>query len=190
MAAAAFTVLRPAGASIPKAAAWGCNTSRQQHRVLRLLLSSAAPAPAGRGFSTSAPRRTFSSYLVTPKEVHEALQKSPPSSISTDPRVICLSAAWFMPNDPEGRTGIESYRQTRIPKSRFFLKFHDSKASKQTLFLVFTDLLIRSWVFIRHCHVQLLIAILLFVRPTVHKNMLNVCMLCIKSISCKCQSIV
>ncbi|KAL8285111.1 hypothetical protein RB601_006486 [Gaeumannomyces tritici] len=88
--------------------------------VSRTAAAFSRAASANHGFSTSAPRRTFSSYLVTPGEVHEALQKSPPSSISTDPRVICLSAAWFLPNDPEGRTGIESYRQARIPKSRFF----------------------------------------------------------------------
>ncbi|TLS26343.1 hypothetical protein PpBr36_04567 [Pyricularia pennisetigena] len=78
------------------------------------------PTTASRTFTTTMPRRTFSSYLVTPKEVHEAMQKSPPSPISTHPRVICLNAAWFLPNDPEGRTGIESYRKSRIPKSRFF----------------------------------------------------------------------
>jgi hypothetical protein len=74
-----------------------------------------------------------------------------------------------------------------IPKARFYLKFHDSKASRH-LFLVFTALLIHvSWVLISH---HVLIAILLFVRPIVHKNMLNVCMLCIKSRSCKCPSVV
>lgn len=65
-------------------------------------------------------RRPLSSYLVTPKELHEALKKNPPSPISTDPRIIPLCAAWFMPNDPEGRTGIQVYRQQRIPKARFF----------------------------------------------------------------------
>jgi hypothetical protein len=48
--------------------------------------------------------------------------------------------------------GIASILESKlsIPKSRFFLKFHDSKASKQTLFLGLTDLLIHSWVFTRH----------------------------------------
>ncbi|OAA62406.1 rhodanese-like domain-containing protein [Niveomyces insectorum RCEF 264] len=79
-------------------------------------LSSAAAAVFG-----SAPgRRTFSSYLVAPREMHEALKKNPPSSISTDPRVIPLCAAWFMPNDAEGRTGIQVFRKQRIPKARFF----------------------------------------------------------------------
>uniref|UniRef100_A0A8R7UI75 Macrophage migration inhibitory factor-like protein n=1 Tax=Triticum urartu TaxID=4572 RepID=A0A8R7UI75_TRIUA len=72
--------------------------------------------------------------------------------------------------------GIASILESKlsIPKSRFYLKFHDSKASRY--YLLSTA---HSWVFIRHHHV--LIAILLFVRPILHKNMLNVCMLCIKS---------
>lgn len=65
-------------------------------------------------------RRSFSSYLVTPKELHEALMKNPPSKISTDPRVIPLCASWFMPNDPNSRTGIQVFREKRIPKARFF----------------------------------------------------------------------
>ncbi|KAK7738558.1 hypothetical protein SLS53_006078 [Cytospora paraplurivora] len=69
---------------------------------------------------SSASRRAFSSYLVTPKELNEALKKNAPSPISTDPRVIPLCASWFMPNDPEGRTGIQVFRQQRIPKARFF----------------------------------------------------------------------
>ncbi|KAJ5559240.1 hypothetical protein N7535_009468 [Penicillium sp. DV-2018c] len=63
---------------------------------------------------------SFSSYLVTPKQLSEALKKNPPTKISTSPRVIPLCAAWFMPNDPEGRTGIDSFRKSRIPQARFF----------------------------------------------------------------------
>ena len=62
--------------------------------------------------------RSLSSYLVTPKELHEALKKNPRSSISTDPRVIPLCASWFLPNDE--RTGIQVFREQRIPKARFF----------------------------------------------------------------------
>ena len=65
-------------------------------------------------------RRSFSSYLVSPKELHDALKKNPPSSISTDPRVIPLCSSWFLPNDAEGRTGIEVFRKQRIPNARFF----------------------------------------------------------------------
>lgn len=65
-------------------------------------------------------RRSFSSYLVTPTELNEALKKNPPTKISTDSRVIPLCASWFMPNDPEKRTGIQTFRDLRIPKARFF----------------------------------------------------------------------
>lgn len=74
---------------------------------------------SGRGaFATMASMRSFSSYLVTPKELDEALKKNPPSSISTDPRVIPLCASWFLPNDE--RSGIQVFREQRIPKARFF----------------------------------------------------------------------
>ncbi|KAK5992874.1 3-mercaptopyruvate sulfurtransferase [Cladobotryum mycophilum] len=63
-------------------------------------------------------RRNLSSYLVTPSELHEALKKNPPSPISPEPRIIPLCAAWFMPNDE--RTGIQVFREQRIPKARFF----------------------------------------------------------------------
>ncbi|KAH7179654.1 Rhodanese-like domain-containing protein [Fusarium flagelliforme] len=73
-------------------------------------------------------RRNLSSYLVSPQELHEALKKNPPSSISTDPRVIPLCASWFLPND--GRSGIETFREQRIPKARFFdLDKHIDKRS-------------------------------------------------------------
>jgi len=62
----------------------------------------------------------LSSYVVTPKELDAALKKNAPSRISTDPRVIPICAAWFMPNDPEGRTGIETFKKKRIPTARFF----------------------------------------------------------------------
>lgn len=69
-------------------------------------------------FAKMASHRNFSSYLVSPKELHEALKKNPPSSINTDPRVIPLCASWFLPNDT--RSGIETFREQRIPKARFF----------------------------------------------------------------------
>lgn len=65
-------------------------------------------------------RRFFSSYLVTPKQLHEALKKNPPISnkINTLPRTIPLCAAWFLPND--GRNGLDTFRAKRIPNARFF----------------------------------------------------------------------
>jgi thiosulfate/3-mercaptopyruvate sulfurtransferase len=67
---------------------------------------------------TMDPRRSFSSYFVTPKELHEALKKNAPSKISTLPRTIPLCASWFLPNDE--RTGLDTFRAKRIPNARFF----------------------------------------------------------------------
>ena len=74
---------------------------------------------------------SFSSYIVTPKELSEALRKKGvPTKISTAPRVIPLCAAWFLPNDPQSRTGKEVFKKKRIPSARFFdldeIKDHDS----------------------------------------------------------------
>ncbi|KXX74289.1 Thiosulfate sulfurtransferase TUM1 [Madurella mycetomatis] len=92
---------------------------------LRVTISQCSARQMSRGSAsfTSAnagARRSFSSYLVTPKELAEALKKSPPSPISSEPRVIPLCASWFLPNDPQGRTGIDVFREKRIPKARFF----------------------------------------------------------------------
>ena len=81
--------------------------------------------------TTQLPRcMAFSTYVVAPAELNAALEKNSPSKLSSDPRTIAISAAWFMPNDPEGRTGLESYTKKRIPSSRFFdldeIKDHDS----------------------------------------------------------------
>jgi thiosulfate/3-mercaptopyruvate sulfurtransferase len=96
------TILLGARAALPRWSAKQFQPSSQQH-MQRLNRSS---------------KRSLSSYLVTPKELHEALRKNPPSPISTDPRVIPLCAAWFLPND--GRSGIQVFRERRIPKARFF----------------------------------------------------------------------
>lgn len=79
-----------------------------------------ATRPAFTTMAQTTPSRQFSSYLVTPKELHEALRKNPATKISTSPRVVPLCAAWFMPNDPEGRKGIDAYRKHRIPQARYF----------------------------------------------------------------------
>ncbi|EXJ79223.1 hypothetical protein A1O3_08724 [Capronia epimyces CBS 606.96] len=70
--------------------------------------------------TTLLPRQSFSSYLVTPKELNDALGKNSPTAISTAPRVIPICAAWFMPNDPEKRTGLEVFKKKRIPTARYF----------------------------------------------------------------------
>ncbi|KAI4130397.1 MAG: hypothetical protein LQ338_001735 [Usnochroma carphineum] len=72
----------------------------------------------------------FQSYIVTPKELSDALTKNVPTKISTAPRVIPLCAAWFLPNDPQGRTGRQVFQEKRIPSARFFdldaVKDHES----------------------------------------------------------------
>lgn len=74
---------------------------------------------------------SLSTYVITPKELSEALKKNVRSKISTAPRVIPICAAWFMPNDLQGRTGIESFKKKRIPTARFFdiddVKDHESQ---------------------------------------------------------------
>ncbi|PYH91227.1 Rhodanese-like protein [Aspergillus ellipticus CBS 707.79] len=76
--------------------------------------------PSIMSFSQQARPFSFASYLVTPKELDTALKKNPRTKIATSPRVVPLCAAWFMPNDPEGRTGIDVFRKHRIPEARFF----------------------------------------------------------------------
>ena len=76
---------------------------------------------------------SFSSYFITPKELSQALKSNPPpgNKISTDPRVIPLCATWFLPNDPQGRTGLQAFKNKRVPGARFFdidgVKDHESK---------------------------------------------------------------
>lgn len=62
--------------------------------------------------------RALSSYLVSPKELHESLKRNSPSKISTAPRTVPLCATWFLPNSP--LNGLETFRQKRIPSARFF----------------------------------------------------------------------
>lgn len=73
---------------------------------------------------------SLQSYVVTPKELSDALAKNVHTKISTAPRVIPLCAAWFLPNDPQGRTGQQVFTEKRIPSARFFdldlVKDHDS----------------------------------------------------------------
>ena len=65
---------------------------------------------------------TLSSYIVTPKQLSDAIGKNP--------RIVPVCASWFLPNDPEKRTGQQVFREQRIPNARFFdlddAKDHDS----------------------------------------------------------------
>ena len=69
------------------------------------------------------------SYLITPGQLSEALKSSSPSQGSS-PRIIPLCGSWFLPNDPQKRTGQQVFREKRIPSARFFdldaVKDHDS----------------------------------------------------------------
>jgi thiosulfate/3-mercaptopyruvate sulfurtransferase len=64
--------------------------------------------------STSSP---LTSYLVSPKELSGALSSSPKDDGS---RIIPLCAAWFLPNDPQKRTGQKVFEEKRIPTALFF----------------------------------------------------------------------
>lgn len=103
-----LAVLRPVRASLPR-------SGLQQLYHARVHSFPTVPTAAKFGLP-----RSFSTYLVTPTELNEALKKAPPSPINSEPRVIPLCASWFMPNDPQGRTGIDVFREKRIPKARFF----------------------------------------------------------------------
>jgi thiosulfate/3-mercaptopyruvate sulfurtransferase len=61
---------------------------------------------------------TLGTYLVTPAELNSALQKNVHSKLSTAPKIVPLCASWFLPND--GRSGINTFRECRIPHARFF----------------------------------------------------------------------
>jgi thiosulfate/3-mercaptopyruvate sulfurtransferase len=63
-------------------------------------------------FQVQLSKRSLSTYIVTPKELHKELQ--------TSSNIIPLCASWFMPNDPQKRTGKGAFAQKRLPKARFF----------------------------------------------------------------------
>ncbi|TGO43770.1 hypothetical protein BCON_0916g00020 [Botryotinia convoluta] len=84
-------------------------------------LSSFSRQPLTSTFSryiTMTSHRSFSSYLVTPSELSEALKKNPPSKISTSPRTVALCSTWFLSTSP--LNGLQTFREKRIPSSRFF----------------------------------------------------------------------
>ncbi|QIW97799.1 hypothetical protein AMS68_003317 [Peltaster fructicola] len=68
--------------------------------------------------STALPgRRSFSSYFVTPAQLNEVLS-SPSKSSAQNTIPIC--ASWFLPNDPQKRTGYGVFMNGHIPNARFF----------------------------------------------------------------------
>ncbi|KAL8827365.1 MAG: hypothetical protein Q9170_007043 [Blastenia crenularia] len=69
------------------------------------------------------------SYIVTPKDLSNALTRNVPTKNSKS-RVVPLCAAWFLPNNPAGRSGQQVFQQRRIPTAKFFdldaVKDHES----------------------------------------------------------------
>jgi len=63
---------------------------------------------------------SLSSYVITPEELSNALMENVNAKISSNPRVVPVCASWFLPNDPQGRTGQQVFREQRIPSARFF----------------------------------------------------------------------
>ncbi|KAK3675227.1 hypothetical protein LTR78_004736 [Recurvomyces mirabilis] len=86
---------------------------RANLRVYQTIKTSAVAAMARQ-------QSTFSSYLVTPTELNDALKHNSPSKLSTSPRTIPVCGSWFLPNDPEKRSGREVFKQRHIPSARFF----------------------------------------------------------------------
>ncbi|KAK5745363.1 hypothetical protein LTR17_001524 [Elasticomyces elasticus] len=62
----------------------------------------------------------FSSYLVAPAELEDALKRNARSKLSTSPRTIPICGSWFLPNDPQGRTGLQVFKEGHVPHARFF----------------------------------------------------------------------
>jgi thiosulfate/3-mercaptopyruvate sulfurtransferase len=63
---------------------------------------------------------TLRSYLVSPNELATALKANSPSKLSTSPKTIPICGSWFLPNDPEKRTGQQVFKASHIPSARFF----------------------------------------------------------------------
>ena len=86
----------------------------------RPILAHKFPRTISSIIAMSRPQHSFSSYCVTPKELYQALLKNPPSRVSTDPKTIAVCGSWFLPNDPEKRTGLQVFKKAHIHKARFF----------------------------------------------------------------------
>jgi thiosulfate/3-mercaptopyruvate sulfurtransferase len=84
--------------------------------------AAAPPPPSSPALSATAAAAAplLSTFLVTPQALSNALRKNIHTKISTAPRIIPLCAAWFMPNDPDKRTGRGAYLAGHIASARFF----------------------------------------------------------------------
>jgi len=87
-------------------------------RVAPRVVSPVALSSPSLSFRRSLSQYHLETYVVTPGELHSALQKNCHSRLSTAPKVIPLCASWFLPND--GRNGLETFKAGHIPFARFF----------------------------------------------------------------------
>jgi len=63
---------------------------------------------------------TFRSYLVSPADLASAIKQNATTKLSTSPRTVPICGSWFLPNDPQKRSGLEVFRQAHVPQARFF----------------------------------------------------------------------
>ena len=86
----------------------------------RPVLSLSRPGPVLSTPALLRRKHTFKSYLVTPAELGSSLKSNAPSRISTAPKTVPVCASWFLPNDPEKRTGHQVFQKAHIRDARFF----------------------------------------------------------------------
>jgi thiosulfate/3-mercaptopyruvate sulfurtransferase len=100
--------------------AFRSTTKSRPFFLIQARFESTSAPDASSSSSSSSSQPLLSNFLVTPQALNNALKKNVYSKISTAPRVIPLCAAWFMPNDPQGRNGRAAYLAGHIPRARFF----------------------------------------------------------------------
>lgn len=76
--------------------------------------------PSLKSFTMARQQSTFRTYLVEPFEVSEALKANSPTKLSTAPRTVPVCGSWFLPNDPQKRTGYQVFKEGHMPEARFF----------------------------------------------------------------------
>ncbi|MCJ1400514.1 hypothetical protein MMC11_003720 [Xylographa trunciseda] len=59
----------------------------------------------------------YDEMLLSPKDAADRIAMN--ASNASTSRIVPLCAAWFLPNDPQGRTGRKAFAEKRIPKARF-----------------------------------------------------------------------
>jgi len=62
----------------------------------------------------------LTSYLVSPADLSAALKANAPSKLSTAPKTIPICGSWFLPNDPQKRSGRQVFKERHIENARFF----------------------------------------------------------------------